>query len=147
MMNTFTIDDIRRWNPCYDPARYLPEGWQGTVADILAVEACPAVDRLWVVLRKDCIDRRTLRLFAVWCARQALTLIDNPDPRSVAACDVAERFAFGNASDEDLAVACAAACAASCAVAWAAAYAAAYAAAGDAARDAQIVRLREMLDA
>jgi len=48
---------------------------------------------------------RNLRLFAVWCARQALARVDNPDPRSIAACDVAERFANGEATKEELAAA------------------------------------------
>ena len=132
-MQTFTIDDIRSWNPCYDPARYLHEGWQGTALDILAVEDCPARDRLWVVIRNECIDECTLRLFTVWCARQALALIDNPDPRSVAAVDMAERFANGEATSKELAAACDAARAAARDAAWAAASAAAWAAARDAA--------------
>lgn len=47
-------------------------------------------------------NERTARLFAVWCARQALALVDNPDPRSVAACDVAERYANSEASKDEL---------------------------------------------
>ena len=86
-MQTFTIDDVRSWEPCYDPALFLPEDWQGTALDILAVEDCPAIDRLWVAIREECVDARTLRLFAVWCVRQALALIDDPDQRSVAAID------------------------------------------------------------
>ena len=162
-MKTFTIDDIRQLGPCYDPARYLPEDWSGTALDILAVEDCPSEDRLWVVLHDEWIPSRTMRLFAVRCARQALALIDSPDPRSVAACDVAERYANGQADDKELAAAWDAAWdavwdaawAAARAVAgdvarlaaWAAARAAAGDAAGDAARAAQIDMLREMLTA
>ena len=140
-MKTFTIDDIRLWAPCYDPTRYLPADWRGTALDILAVKDCPAEDRLWVVLRQECTDKCTLRLFAVWCARQALALIDDPDQRSIAALDTAERFANGEATVNGLAAAGAAARDAS-ADAWnawnarAAAEAAAGAAAGAAARDA-----------
>ena len=50
-------------------------------------------------------NARTARLFAVWCARQELALIANPDPRSVAACDVAERYANGLATEAKLTVA------------------------------------------
>ena len=128
-MQTFTIDDIRSWHPCYDPWRFLPEGWQGEALDVLAVEACPAEDRLWVVLREECIDARTLRLFAVWCARQALALVGNPDPRCTEACNVAYRSATGDATGDELDAAADAARAA----AWAAA------------RDAQIEHLREIL--
>ena len=123
-LKTLTIDDIRSFRPCYDPTRFLPEYWQGTVIDILRVTDCPAEDRLWVVCREDLIDARTLRLFAVWCARQALKLESDPDPRSVNACDVAERYANGEATDQ---------------------LDAARAAAWDAARDEQINHLIEML--
>lgn len=135
-MKTFTIDDIRQLGPCYDPSRYLPEDWTGTALDILAVEDCPAEDRLWVVLHDEWIPSRTMRLFAVQCARQALALIDSPDPRSVAACDVAERYANRQADDKELAAAWDAALDAARDAVWDAAWDAARAAASDAARDA-----------
>ena len=112
---TKTIADIRTLEPCYDPVTgiddegqrandgYLPEDWTGTALDILRVDECPAEHRLWVV--SYWLDDRTLRLFAVWCARQALALIENPDPRSMAACNVAERFANGEATPDELATA------------------------------------------
>jgi hypothetical protein len=71
---------------------------------------------------------RSLRLFAVWCAREALKLVKEPDPRSIAACDVAEKYANGEATKEELDAARAAA--------WYAARDAARAAAWYAARDA-----------
>ena len=130
-MKTFTIDDIRSWEPCYDPSRHLREDWSGTVLDILKHEKIPPQDKLWVVCRESLIDDRTLRLFAVWCARQMQHLMT--DERSIAALDVAERHANGDATDDELAAA------------RAAARAAAGDAAGDVAWDAQIKRLIEML--
>ena len=131
-MNTqFDIAFIRSKKPCYDPARYLPEGWSGSVKGILRHRDIPAKDKLWVVLRKDLLNDKTLRLFAVACARRALTRIPNPDPRSIVACDVAESFANGIATRKELALAAEhAAYAAEPAadVAYAAAYDAAYAA-------------------
>lgn len=132
-MKTFTIEDIRSWSPCYDPERYLAEGWAGTPADLLKIDAIPPQDRLWVVCREQLIDARTLRLFAIWCARQVEHLLT--DERSKTALDVAERFANGEATQGELAAA------------WDAAGAAARAAAGDAAGAAQIKRLIEMLEA
>jgi len=76
------------------------------------------------IRKVDKWDAKTQRLFAVWCAREGLKLVDNPDPRSVAACDVAERYANGKATDEELDAALAAALAA--------------------ARDAQSAKLLEM---
>jgi hypothetical protein len=55
---------------------------------------------LWVATRPDVLSDRELRLFAVWCARQVQHLMT--DPRSVAAIDVAERYANGEATDADL---------------------------------------------
>ena len=128
-----TIADIHAKNPCYDPTKYLPENWSGTLCDILRVDAAPAADRIWCVTQF--LDDRTNRLFAVWCARESLKIVTNPDSRSVAACDVAERFANGEATAEELVAARDAAYAADAyaAAAYAAARDAAYAAARDAA--------------
>jgi hypothetical protein len=82
---------------------------------------------LWIATRQGVLTDRELRLFAVWCARQVQHLLT--DPRSVNAIDVAERYANGEATDEDLAAARDAARAvaydASYAAAWPAPYAAA----------------------
>jgi hypothetical protein len=136
-MKQITLQEIRELNPCYDPAKFLPEDWTGTVVDILNVEDCPAEDRIWVVLREEFIDAKTLRLFAVWCAREALKLVENPDVRSIEACNVAERYANGEATDEELS---AAAWAASAAWAGSAARAAWAARAGSAAWAASAAR-------
>jgi hypothetical protein len=99
----FTIADIRSWKPCYDPSRHLPEDWSGAVADILRHETIPPRDKLWVVCREGLVDAKTLRLFAVWCARQVEHLIT--DERSKAALVVAEKFAHGEATEVELAAA------------------------------------------
>ena len=88
---------------------------------------------LWVATRPGVLTDRELRLFAVWSARQVQHLMT--DARSLAAVDVAERHANGQASREELAAAWAAA--------GAAAWAAAGDAAGDAARDAAVVAARD----
>ena len=140
-MKTYTLDEIRGLKPCYDPTRHAAENWSGTLVDILRAEAVPAEDRVWVVT--GFLDDRTNRLFAVWCARNALSLIDNPDPRSIAACDIAERYANGVATNYELAAAWDAARVA----ARVAARDAALYAARDAAWDAQIQHLIEMIEA
>lgn len=55
-LRVFTIEDIRSWGPCYDPSRYLAEGWRGTAIDILDDTRISAQDRFWVVLRNDIIS-------------------------------------------------------------------------------------------
>jgi hypothetical protein len=104
---------------------------------------CPKADwLLWITDKTGRPDDRTLRLFAVWCARNT-PLADGrktgnliTDPRSLAALDVAERFANGKASADELAAAWNAAGYAAWNAAWAAAWAAAEEAAWNAAWDA-----------
>ena len=127
---------IRRFDPCYDPAElgikeseYLPiaeavEKYRDAVKN--------KEDIIWLLCREQFMSDKDMRLFAVWCAREALKLVDNPDRRSVNACDVAERFANGEATRDERDAAWSAACAA----AWSAASAAAKSVAWDAARAA-----------
>ena len=152
-MTKITLQQIRDFNPCYDPAKYLPENWIGTAIDILNVTDCPSEDRLWVVLRKEFLSDKSLRLFAVWCARQALAIPGNESEVCSNTCDVAERYANGNATYEELDAARSAAWSAAGDAAGSAArsaardaaWAAARDAAWDAARDAQIEKLKEFL--
>lgn len=61
-----------------------------------------------VMCRLVCDDdnKHIARLFAVWCARQALVFIESPNKHFfIAACDVAERFALENATSEELKIA------------------------------------------
>ena len=78
---------------------------------------------IWVATRPGVLTDRELRLFAVWCARHVQHLIT--DARSVAALDVAERHANGEATDEELSEAWSAAASAAAAAAWSAAASAA----------------------
>ena len=55
---------------------------------------------IWVATRKGVLTDKELCLFAVWCARQVQHLMT--DDRSIAAIDVAERHANGDATDEEL---------------------------------------------
>ena len=174
-MKKITRELLRDWYACYSDDRIhelVPvEGL--TPAQVLDRTDVPVEDRLWVVLRESVIPRRELHLLACKWAREALAVVGNPDPRSVAAIDCAERFARGKATTEELAAAwdsacaaacdaacdaardaaCDAACSAACDAAWAAAraaaraaaWAAARAAACDAARAAQVADCRATL--
>jgi len=131
-----TLADIRAFSLCYDPAKYLPENWKGTALDILNVVDCPVEDRLWVVLRNEFMTDKELRLFAVWCARS----VPQTDERSINAINAAERYANGEATDEEMYAARHAAMSAASDAAWSAAR---YAA-SDAARSAQINYLKNL---
>jgi len=149
MKTKITYQDIMELNPCYDPKELGPID---TTASMTIPEFITEYrdkvknkdDIIWVLCREEYMTDRDMRLFAVWCAREALKLIDNPDPRSVEVCNVAERFANGGATKKELDAAGAAAWAAAWDTAWAAAWdtawdaawGAAWAAAGDAARGA-----------
>jgi len=87
---------------------------------------------------------RTLHEFAIWCAEQAMALIDEPDPRSLEALRVKRLWLDGKATDEELDVASDAAWSVARDAAWSAAWDAA-GAARSAAWDAQNDKLTEMV--
>lgn len=99
-MKTYTKEHLRGLYADCGAVDDLPDGWSGTVIDILDHEKLKAQDKLCVVTHQDLIDEKTLRLFGVWCARQVQNLIT--DERSLKAIDVAERYAKGEATKEDL---------------------------------------------
>jgi hypothetical protein len=144
-LKQFTIEDIRSWQPCYDPAKYLTEDWSGNILDILDNKNISFEDRLWVILRTELVSEKLMRLFAVWCARQVQHLIT--DIRSLKALDVAEAFANGEATKKQLDAALDAAWAAARGAAWTAVEAAARAAALDAALDAAWAAARGAVEA
>ena len=133
-----TLNKIRKYGPC-------SEGWQKlltylgkTKADDEPLSIATIIDSnglddaIWCLRAVEGYDRE-IRLFAVWCARQVQHLMK--DQRSIDALDVAERFANGQATKEELAVAKAAAWKAAWSAAWKAAWATAWKAARSA-RDA-----------
>lgn len=87
-----TLADIRLQNPCHDPAQHVSEDWTGTALDVLQAESISAEERIWVVTGPGWIDDKTLRTFAVWCARSLLDKVKSPDPRCVAALQTAATY-------------------------------------------------------
>ena len=138
-----TLNQIRECGPCKSGWKKLLAHLGKTKADddslsiVTILESNGIDDALWCLRAVKGRDRE-IRLYAVWCARQVQHL--NTDPRVSACIDVAERFANGEATDEERAAAGGAARDAARAAAWDAARAAAWdaarAAAGAAARDA-----------
>ena len=111
-MITTTLNRIRAHGPCAEGWQKLLAGLGKTAADdeplpfARILEINKLRDALWCC-RVEPQYAREWRLFAVWCARQVQHLMT--DPRSIAALDVAERHAQGQATDEELAAAAAAA--------------------------------------
>lgn len=151
-MKKITIPMIRSWGPCYDPNRYLPENFKGTVLDILDNKEIPFEDRLWVILRNDLVSEKFMRIFAVWCARQVQHLMK--DQRSLDALDFMEAYIenYWLIDDpewkegwEELRDAAWDAARNVAWIEWDTAWVAAWTAANDAARGVQEAKLREML--
>ena len=127
-LKKLTWDDFP--NPCYSPQeRY--GNFNGTILDILKDDRIPDDDKIWAATRRGILDDKTLRLFACKCVREVWHLLK--DERSRNAVEVTEKYANGQATNEELTDARAAAWAA----AWAADAARAAAWAADAARDAR----------
>ena len=97
-----TINKLRKYVP--DDDRLL-ESLSKTHAEdapinISAIFASSGLeDALWCLRAVEGHDK-AIRLYAVWCARQVQHLLT--DARSRAALDVAERYVYGQASDEEL---------------------------------------------
>lgn len=100
---------IRKLNPCYDPSEVVKDEneelpvkeWVAKYRNLVNRKS----DIIWLLCNKLYMSERDLRLFAVWCAREALKLVESPDPRSIEACNVAERYANGEATTKELAAA------------------------------------------
>ena len=97
---------IRSFDPCYDPSEIgIPDNETLSVKKWInkyRSQVQDQADILWLICRNEFMTDKDLRLFAVWCAREALKLQDNPDQRSINACDIAERYANGAATNEEL---------------------------------------------
>ena len=140
MKTEINNDLIRTFSPCYDPAEVGIDNKASLTVKEWVVKYRDTVKNkqniIWLLCRNDFMTDKDLRLFAVWCAREALKLISDPDQRSVNACDVAERFANGDVTSEELGAAWSAAWSAARSAVWDAAWSARDAAAESTARDA-----------
>jgi hypothetical protein len=108
-MTTFTtLNKIRAQGPCANGWAKLLRHLGKTQADdeplalVTILDSNGLDDALWCLRACDGIDREA-RLYAVWCVRQVQHLLK--DLRSLAALDVAERHANGEATDKELAAA------------------------------------------
>ena len=136
-----TLNKIRGHAPCADGWEKLLKHLGKTRPDdeplslLTILDSNGIGDTIWCFRAVEGHDKEK-RLFAVWCARQVQHLM--ADQRSIDALDVAERYANGLATDDELSAAWAAAGAAGddAWAAWAAARAAARAAAWAAGDDA-----------
>lgn len=117
-MSEMTINEFaKKHNACKDSVKWalgncksMQEAW----------DTIRAEDVVWIATRRGVLTDKELRLFACWCVRQVWHLLE--DPRSRRAVEVAERYANGEATEEELVAARYAARYADRAAAWAAAW-------------------------
>jgi hypothetical protein len=108
MYKTISNNVIRKLNLDYDPSRYIKdENEELSIRNWIKKyrKVIPIKDIIWLLVREDFLSEKDLRLFSVWCAREALKLIENPDHRSIEACNIVEKYANGEATEEELNIA------------------------------------------
>ena len=100
-----TLNEIRKHSPCADGWEKLLTYLGKTKADdeplliTTILDSNGLEDALWCLRAVEGYDRE-IRLFAVWCAGQVQHLMI--DQRSLDAMDVAERYALGKATEDEL---------------------------------------------
>ena len=168
-MKTVTVEQFKKFSPCWLEAAEGREKFariasirdEWTAIDVLNMPDVSAQDKLWSVLREEFIDAPILHEFACRCAEYALSFVESPDPRSIAAIVAKRKWLRGeitgaelyDAWDDASGAACAAAQDSAQVAAWDAARAAAMDAAWaatmddawDAAREHEVEILRELL--
>ena len=112
-----TYNLIMSLNLGYDPHKDLcmPKDYSASVEDFVAEYRDKVSDLsniLLVLLREEFFSHKDLRLFALWCAQQVMHLMK--DQRSLDALIIAEKFAFGDATEDELLAARREACSAFC---------------------------------
>ena len=100
-----TLNKIREHNPCTNGWEKLLSYLGKTKADdeplslLTILDSNGIDDALWCLRAVEGHDKE-IRLYAVWCARQVQHLLT--DQRSLDALDVAERYANGQATEDEL---------------------------------------------
>ena len=108
MQLTTTLNRIKAHSPCSNGWKKLLKNLGKTTADdeplpfSVILDSNGLEDALWCCRTALEYDR-VWRLYAVWCTRQVQRLMI--DPRSLNVLDVAERYANGQATDEELSAA------------------------------------------
>lgn len=113
-MKTVTVGQFRKFGPCWletaegreKLARIAAIRNEWTALDVLNLPDVSAQDKFWSVLREEFIDAPILHEFACRCAEYALSFVESPDPRSIAAIEAKRKWLRGEITDAELDVAC-----------------------------------------
>ena len=112
-MKTVTVEQFRNFGPCWLEtvkgrgkfARIAAIRNEWTALDVLNLPDVSAQDKFWSVLREEFIDAPILHEFACRCAEYALSFVESPDPRSIAAIEAKRKWLRGEITDAELDVA------------------------------------------
>lgn len=113
-MKTVTVEQFRKFGPCWLEtaegrgkfARIAAIKNEWTALDVLNLPDVSAQDKLWSVLREEFIEAPILHEFACRCAEYALSFVESPDPRSIAAIEAKRKWLRGEITDAELDAAC-----------------------------------------
>lgn len=113
-MKTVTVEQFRKFGPCWLEtaegrekfARIAAIRNEWTALDVLNLPDVSAQDKFWSVLREEFIDAPILHEFACRCAEYALSFVESPDPRGIAAIEAKRKWLRGEITDAELAAAC-----------------------------------------
>ena len=101
---SITIEDFfAQHNACTDGREWAIATGCQNMAELWERDDMRPDLRVWIGTRRGVLDDKALRLFSCFCARQVWHLLT--DERSRHAVEVAERYAHGDATDEELAAA------------------------------------------
>ena len=109
-MKTVTVEQFRKFGPCWLEtaegrrkfARIAAIKNEWTALDVLNLPDVSVQDKFWSVLREEFIEAPILHEFACRCAEYALSFVDNPDPRSIAAIEAKRKWLRGEITDVEL---------------------------------------------
>lgn len=114
-MKSLSVEEIQKLGPCWletaeGRKRFRrigsrKERWSALDVLDLPKEDVSSEDKLWLVLREEFLNARTLHLFACEAAEQALERTENPDLRSIEAIRMKRLWLDGKATNDELAAA------------------------------------------
>ena len=109
-MKTVTVEQFRNFGPCWletvegrgKLARIAAIRNEWTALDVLNLPDVSVQDKFWSVLREEFIEAPILHEFACRCAEYALSFVESPDPRSIAAIEAKRKWLRGKITDAEL---------------------------------------------
>jgi hypothetical protein len=104
MYKTISNEIIRSFKPCYDPSKYIKDeneelsikDWIKKYRDIV-----PIKDIFWLLLRSEFLSGKDLSLFAVWCARETLKIVENTNIKINEVYNIVEKYVNEQATIEE----------------------------------------------